>query len=78
MVLAAARALAAETSAERLALGALYPPIAGLRAVSRAVAVAVAREAVAAGVSSLPAGADIEAEVDAATWWPAYAPYERG
>ena len=36
--------------------GAIYPSVEALRAVSRAVAVAVVREAVAAGVSRLPAG----------------------
>jgi malic enzyme len=76
MILAAARALAAEVRPDRLATGALYPPPSALRRVSRAVAVAVARAASDAGVSSLDP-AEIEAEVDAAMWWPAYVPYYR-
>ena len=75
MFLAAAHALAGHVTAERFAAGGLYPPVAELRAVARSVAVAVAREAVSAGVSGLKQGEDVEAVVDAAIWWPAYAPY---
>jgi malic enzyme len=75
MVLAAARALADATSAARVAAGALYPPITDLRVVARAVAVAVAAEAVRCGVAGIADGLDLEAEVDAGMWWPAYAPY---
>ena len=75
MFLAAAHALAGHVTAERFAAGGLYPPVAGLRAVARSVAVAVAREAVSAGLSGLADGVDVEAAVDAAIWWPAYAPY---
>ncbi len=77
MFLLAARTLAAAVTDERIASGALYPPISSLRAVSREIATAVVREAIETGV----AGADISSEgaaaaVDAATWWPAYVPYE--
>jgi malate dehydrogenase (oxaloacetate-decarboxylating) len=77
MFLLAARTLAAAVTDERIASGALYPPISSLRAVSREIATAVVREAVETGV----AGADISSEgasaaVDGATWWPAYVPYE--
>src|SRR3990170_2080313 len=75
MVLAAARTLAGEVSAGRLQDGALYPPISDLRSVSRAITLAVAREAIRSGLAS-PVE-DLEAEVDAAMWWPAYAPYVR-
>jgi malic enzyme len=75
MVLAAARALAEATSPARVAAGALYPPVTDLRVVARAVALAVACEAVRAGVAQIRDGVDLEAEVDAAMWWPAYAPY---
>ena len=67
MFLLAARELAASVSDDRLATGALYPPVHDLRAVSRRIAIAVAREA--GGVD------DVEAAIDAATWWPAYVPY---
>jgi malic enzyme len=75
MLLAAARALADETSADQLAAGAIYPPVADLRRVSRAVALAVAREAVATGLAGIPASDDLEREIDRAMWWPAYVPY---
>jgi malic enzyme len=67
MFLLAARELAASVTEERLATGALYPPVSTLRAVSRRIAVAVARE-----VGSVD---DAEAAIDAATWWPEYVPY---
>ena len=63
---AARETLAAAVTDERLAAGALYPPVAALREVSRAIAIAVAGEA---GAS------DPEAAVDAAMWWPDYVPY---
>ena len=67
MFLLAARELAASVTEERLATGALYPPVSNLRAVSRRIAIAVARE-----VGSID---DVEAAVAAAMWWPAYVPY---
>jgi malate dehydrogenase (oxaloacetate-decarboxylating) len=67
MFLLAARTLSDAVSPARLAAGALYPPIAELRAVSRTIAIAVARDRL---------GDLAEAAVDAATWWPAYVPYE--
>jgi malic enzyme len=75
MFLLAARALAGEVTEERLASGALYPPVGALRAVSRRIATEVAREAVASGVAGIDPGTDIDALVDEATWWPAYVPY---
>jgi malic enzyme len=77
MFLLAARELASEVTDERLAAGALYPPVASLRAVSRRIAVAVAREAADAGLSAAAERGpfDPETEVDAAMWWPEYVPY---
>ncbi len=79
MFLLAARELAAMVSDERLAVGALYPPVDTLRAVSRRIAVAVAGESVAAGLSLAAERGDFEPEaaVDAAMWRPAYVPYVR-
>jgi malic enzyme len=74
MVLAAARTLADQVTPERLADGALYPPVSSLRPVSREVALAVASEAIRDGVASADP-ATLEAQVDAAMWWPRYVPY---
>jgi malic enzyme len=77
MVLTAARTLAEQVTPERLASGALYPPVSDLRSVSRAIGIAVAAEARRAGVAALADDVDLGAAVDAAMWWPAYAPYIR-
>jgi malic enzyme len=77
MFLVAAQTLAEHVSPERLAVGALYPSVVTLRQVSREIAIRVAAEAIGAGLSPLPADTDVEALVDASTWWPAYAPYRR-
>jgi malic enzyme len=75
MVLAAARTLAAHVSDERLASGALYPSISGLRSVSRAIGLAVARQAVSSGLAVPASDDDLERELDAAMWWPSYVDY---
>ena len=77
MVLAAAHTLADAVDPSRLATGAIYPPISALRAVSRSVTLAVAREAVRSGLSASDEST-LEAEVDAAMWWPDYVPYLPG
>ena len=61
--LSAARVLAASVTDERLAAGALFPPVSELRSISHDIAITVA-------------GAGHEADVDAAMWWPEYVPYE--
>ena len=79
--LAAAATVAALTDAERLAAGAIYPPIAELRSVSRAIAIEVVRVIRDAGLSGRrPALEDdaIPAAVDAAMWTPEYRPYAAG
>ncbi len=78
--LVAARTLAGMVEPDRLACGALYPPVSELRVVSRAIAIAVVREIGMVDGEPLPAG-DEGAElattaVDAAIWWPEYAAYE--
>jgi malate dehydrogenase (oxaloacetate-decarboxylating) len=77
MFMVAARALAEQVSQERLDVGALYPPVQSLADISRAVALAVANEAVASGVAGVRPGTDLAAAVDEAMWWPAYVPYIR-
>ncbi len=78
MFVVAARTLASMVTEERLAAGAIYPPIAELRAVSRAIAIGVMDEAIRSGLAGPGTGADPAAEIDAAMWWPAYVPYRRG
>ena len=75
MFLRAARTLAAAVSDDRLASGALYPPVGALRGVTRAIATGVAREAIDAGLAGIPGDTDIDALIDAAMWWPRYVPY---
>jgi malic enzyme len=75
MFLLAARTLAAAVTDARLEVGALYPPVGDLRTVTRAIAIGVAREAIASGLAGISPDDDIEAVVDGAMWWPAYAPY---
>ena len=75
MFLMAAETLADHVTDDRLEVGALYPSVANLRTISRAIAIRVAGEAIRVGLSPLPADTDVDALVDAAMWWPAYAPY---
>jgi malic enzyme len=75
MFLLAAQTLADAVTDERLATGALYPPVADLRTVSRAIAIRVAREAVDEGLAGIDPATDIEALIDGAMWWPEYVPY---
>jgi len=56
----------------RVADGALYPPVADLRQVSRAIAIAVATQARRDGVARLVPDDDIEKAVAAAMWFPGY------
>jgi len=72
--LVAASTLASMVSPERLASGSIYPTIASLRSVSRAIAIAVARHLVDRGGVEL-AGEDVESAVDAAMWQPDYLPF---
>jgi malic enzyme len=75
MFLVAARTLAGQVSDEQLATGSIYPRVDRLRAVTRAIAVAVAAAARADGLAGLAADTDLEKEVDGAMWWPDYVPY---
>jgi malate dehydrogenase (oxaloacetate-decarboxylating) len=75
MLLAAANALAESVSADRLAEGALYPPIANLPALARSIACAVVREARDSGFGRFLPDDGIEAAVDAAIWNPTYDAY---
>jgi malic enzyme len=72
MFLVAATTLADRVSEERLSDGALYPRIADLRPISRAIAIAVAREACASGLARMMSDDEVEAAVDASIWAPDY------
>ena len=73
MFLTAAQTLADQVTPERLAQGAVYPKVAALRGVSRAIAIRVIREARDSGIGHAYHDDQIEPAVDAAMWYPAYA-----
>jgi malic enzyme len=73
MFAVAATTLASLVSADRIAHGALYPPVEDLRQVSRAIAIAVAAQARQDGVAGLAPDADIGKAITEAMWYPAYA-----
>ncbi len=73
MFLAAAYALADQTGDDLIAQGQLYPNIDDVREVSRAVAIAVGREAIEEGVAE--AVDDLEEAIDAEMWVPEYLSY---
>jgi malate dehydrogenase (oxaloacetate-decarboxylating) len=75
MLLAAAHALAASVTPDRLAAGVLYPPIGDLSGLARSIAGAVLREARDSGIGRFLADESIDAAVHAATWDPDYVPY---
>ena len=74
----AARELAGQVTAERLASGAIYPPIADLRHVARVIAVAVVRHLRDTGYGRQFRDEEIEPAVDRAIWWPDYLPIVAG
>ena len=73
MFLAAAYALADQTGDDLISMGQLYPNIQDVRAVSRAVAIAVGREAIEEGVAD--SVDDLEEAIDEAMWDPEYLSY---
>ena len=75
---AAARALGDMVTIDRLSSGAIYPPIANLRPVARAIAIAVVRDVRDAGYGRQYRDEEIEPAVDAAMWWPEYVRYVPG
>ena len=75
MFLVAAHILADSVTEERLAQGSLYPPVASLRAVSRAIAEGVVCQARDCGVGRGYHDDRIAAAVEDAMWVPAYRPY---
>ncbi|NDH28426.1 MAG: oxaloacetate-decarboxylating malate dehydrogenase, partial [bacterium] len=71
----AATTLAALTARSAPAGGALYPPLADLRSMSRAIAIAVIEAGAAAGWASAADGARAAELVDGAMWSPNYRAY---
>lgn len=77
MMMAAAKALANLSPARNDKNAPLLPPIADSRKVSRAVATAVGKAAMAERVSAIPDAESLERELDAYIWEPVYLPYEK-
>jgi malate dehydrogenase (oxaloacetate-decarboxylating) len=71
MIQAASKTLAWQVTDAELASGLLFPAVSRLRAVSRAVALAVARQAVSDGVAALRED-EIDAAIAATAWEPDY------
>jgi malate dehydrogenase (oxaloacetate-decarboxylating) len=76
MFMTAARVLAGLSPIEKDRKASLLPPLGESRRLSRVIAAAVAREAIAEGLSDLKEE-QVEAAVDANVWEPVYRPYER-
>ena len=74
MFFAAAKALAAEVTDADLEQGRIYPPLAGVRSVSAAIARAVADVAWQRGLAESPMPADIGAHVRSLMYEPIYEP----
>lgn len=77
MLTAAAHALAACVTEERLAARIVYPPVQDIFEVSHKVAVAVYKRAVEDGVAQVAHGSDPEKVIRDLMWLPAYATYVR-
>ena len=74
MFLVAATTLASMVPPDRIEQGAIFPSIANLRGISRAIAVGVACEARDEGAAPMATDAEIEAAVEASVWTPRYEP----
>ena len=72
MFMVAARTLAAQVTGARLAEGAIYPPLAEIRAVSAQIALAVAEQAYADGLARLPRPDDLLEHIRAQMYDPRY------
>jgi malate dehydrogenase (oxaloacetate-decarboxylating) len=76
MIMAAAKELTMHVPTRTDKTANLLPPIAAARPLSRAIALAVGRQAIRDGQSDLDEAA-LEREIDANIWEPVYVPYER-
>lgn len=76
MFLDAARAAASTVTQERLDEGSIFPPLAEIRKVSAAIAVAVCRRAAEQGLARAELPADLEGHVFASMYRPEYTPVD--
>jgi malate dehydrogenase (oxaloacetate-decarboxylating) len=76
MIMTAAQTLAGLSPVEHDRHANLLPPVAESRRISRVIAAAVARQAIAEGLSELR-GAEVDAAIAANVWEPRYVRYER-
>lgn len=76
MIMAAAKELTLHLPTRTDRTASLLPPIAAARPLSRAIALAVARQAIADGQSQITE-AELERAIDRNIWEPVYVPYER-
>lgn len=76
MIMAAARALTGLSPVRLDSSASLLPPIGESRHISRVIAAAVARQAIAEGLSSLKES-EVEDAIDTSIWEPVYVPYLR-
>jgi len=72
MFTVAAEMLAARVDEATLATGSLYPPLQGLRPISRAIAKAVALEAMAKGLADTCSEDELERRLEETIWSPVY------
>jgi len=77
MVKAAARELVREVTTRKDTDAGLLPPIADARRLSRSIAQAVGRQAIADGVAQVTSEDALNRELEANIWKPVYVPYER-
>ena len=77
MVKAAARELVREVTTQKDTQATLLPPIADARRLSRSIAQAVGRQAIADGVAQVTSEDALNRELEANIWEPVYMPYER-
>ena len=77
MIMAAAKALASLSPAQRDKDARLLPLIADSRSVSMVVAEAVAKQAIADGIAAIKDASTLSAQLRAYVWEPVYLPYER-
>ena len=77
MIMAAARELAQLAPTRRDPSASLLPPLADARQLSRAIALAVGRQAMRDGQALVSDDAQLGDALDANIWDPVYVPYER-